>query len=75
MKTRIGAVIRVAREKLTWKAARWLVKVNVQSWFLQGLTVGVLTVAGVGALPAVLAAKVAAWTVFAAQCASLAKSE
>ena len=45
----------------------WFVRVNVLSWILQGILVGILTVLGMSAIGAVVSAKVAAWIVFAWQ--------
>lgn len=66
-------LIKKAGEKLTRKNAIWFAKVNLQSWVFQGLAVGLLTVAGVSALAAVVSAKVAAWVIFAAQCVKAAR--
>lgn len=61
-------LIRKVRERTTWKNARWFLRVNVQSWILQGALVGALTVAGVGAIAALVSAKVTAYVVFVGQC-------
>lgn len=65
--------MRKIRERLTWRNAKWFAKVNVQSWVIQGALVGVLTVAGVGTVAALVSAKVAAYVVFAGQCVQAAR--
>lgn len=62
------------KSRCTRKNAWWFAKTNVQSWVLQGLVVGLLTVVGVGAIAAMVSAKVAAYVVFAAQCVKAARS-
>lgn len=61
-------------KRMTWKRVKWAVKVNVQSWILQGVLVGAMTVCGVGVLAAAVSAKVAAYVVFACQCVKAARS-
>jgi len=58
---------------LTRKNAVWFVRVNAQSWVIQGVLIGLLTVVGVGGLAAMVTAKTAAWVVFAGQCLKAAK--
>lgn len=63
------ATARAIRDRLTRRNALWFAKTNVQSWVLQGVLAGLLTVAGVGAMAALVSAKAAAYVVFVAQCA------
>jgi flagellar basal body-associated protein FliL len=68
-------LISKAAKKVTRRNAVWFLKTNVQSWVLQGVLVGLLTVAGVGAVAAMVSAKAAAYTVFLAQCVNAAKAK
>jgi hypothetical protein len=60
--------------KLTRRNALWFLRTNVQSWVLQGALVGLLTLTGVGAVAAVVSAKVTAYVVFVGQCVMKAKA-
>jgi len=61
--------------KLTRRNLWWCVKVNVQSWILQGALVGLLSVVGVGTVAAIVSAKVTAYVVFAGQCVAAARAK
>lgn len=67
-------LVKKCRDRMTRKACWWVLRTNLQSWALQGVLVLVLTVAGVGAVAAVVSAKLAAYGVFACQCVNAARS-
>jgi hypothetical protein len=60
-------LIRKTLARCTWKNARWFARVNVAGWIVQGVIFGLLTLIGVGALAALVSAKVANWVVFIGQ--------
>jgi hypothetical protein len=60
-------LIRKALARCTWENAKWFARVNVAGWIVQGVLIGLLTLLGVGALAALVSAKVANWVVFIGQ--------
>lgn len=63
------------RRTLTRSNLKWVARTNLQSWAIQGVLVGLLTVVGVGSLAAMVSAKCAAWTCFICQCVTAARSK
>ena len=47
------------RRNLTRSNLKWVARTNLQSWAIQGVLVGLLTVVGVGGLAAMVSAKCA----------------